>query len=68
MYQKAFTAFFQTVEERSGQPVRWQHLHARGFYGITVDMDTKQMAGKLNRFTIDPRSFRLRIWEVPRQP
>lgn len=45
MYEIAFTRFFSLVAERGGQPVRWFHLHTEGFYGITVDMDSKQMAG-----------------------
>jgi hypothetical protein len=46
MYETQFKLFFQKIGERAGVPVQWYHLHTDGFYGTTVDMDSKQMAGK----------------------
>jgi hypothetical protein len=46
MYETQFKLFFQKIGERAGVPVQWYHLYTDGFYGTTVDMDSKQMAGK----------------------
>ncbi|KAF2785530.1 hypothetical protein K505DRAFT_382079, partial [Melanomma pulvis-pyrius CBS 109.77] len=55
MYQLAISAFFEECSKRVQKRVEWYHLHGRGFKGITVDMDTKQMGG-FGRYlqSIDP--------------
>jgi hypothetical protein len=47
MYKSQFKLFFLKIAERAGVSIQWYHLHTNGFYGTTIDMDSKQMAGKL---------------------
>jgi hypothetical protein len=47
MYYKMFKRVFDLIERKYGYPVRWQHLHGEGFAAMIMDMDTKQLPGKL---------------------
>lgn len=46
MYERAFTEFFSVCKELTGASFNWMYLSGVGAIGVTVDMDTKQMAGK----------------------
>lgn len=45
MYQVAFAGFFALCSKSTQKEVQWRHIHNTGFNGLTLDMDTKQMAG-----------------------
>lgn len=49
MYYQLFTRVFRLIEERFGFTVRWQHIHGEGFGALVMDMDTKQLPGRLSR-------------------
>ena len=48
MYEMQFGLFFEKIGERAGVQMKWHYLHLKGFYGTTIDMDSKQMAGELS--------------------
>ncbi|KAF1936295.1 hypothetical protein EJ02DRAFT_96673 [Clathrospora elynae] len=55
MYQLGISSFFRLASERVGRPAQWRHLHGSGFYGVMLDMCSKQMSG-LGRYltSLDP--------------
>jgi hypothetical protein len=46
MYENLFQDLFPLIEEASGTPVRWQHIHGSGIEAVLVDMCHKQASGK----------------------
>lgn len=54
LYSKAFTMLFTWVKTLTNEDVRWLHLHGSGIIGVTVDMDGKQMSGKLFSTLYEP--------------
>jgi hypothetical protein len=47
MYTRLFKQVFQLVEQQLGESVKWRHLHGTGFGCMVMDMDSKQLSGKL---------------------
>ena len=45
-YYLLFKKAFQPLERVSGRPVLFYSIHNSGFYGVILDMDTKQYSGK----------------------
>lgn len=47
IYEICFHSLFQLLSQCINKEFQWKHLHNRGIIGVTVDMDGKQMSGKL---------------------
>ena len=45
-YQVMFNRVFSLVEQVTGQPLRWQHLHKAGFQAVVMDMGGAQLKGE----------------------
>lgn len=47
MYHAVFLRVFQLIEEKTGVQVHWRHIHGDGYAAAVMDMDTKQVPGKM---------------------
>lgn len=47
MYSRLFKKVFELCAEHLGSPIKWLHLHKEGFSTMVMDMDSKQLSGKL---------------------
>ena len=46
MYEHLFRNLFPLIEEASGAPIRWKHIHGSGVEVVQADMCHKQASGK----------------------